>query len=79
MRVVGQPSMTGPIQSQLEKPFFDELSAHTGLPLQVDYHTVDSLGFKDNFQLAMLKEDLYDVVSLRDIMKNGMDQATPWA
>jgi len=73
VRVVGQPSMTGPIQSQLEKPFFNELSANTGLPLQVDYRTVDSLGFKDNFQLAMLKEGLYDVVSLR-FLQNAKEE-----
>ena len=73
VRVVGQPSMTGPIQSQLEQPFFNELSASTGLPFQVDYRTVDSLGFKDNFQLAMLKEGLYDVVSLR-FLQNAREE-----
>ena len=45
LRVVGQPSMTGPIQNNLEQPFFQSLKEKTGLPIQVDYRTVDKLGF----------------------------------
>lgn len=65
VRVVGQPSMTGPIQSQLERPFFESLGSIPGLSFRVDYRTVDSLGFKDSHQLGMLKQGLYDMVSLR--------------
>ncbi len=65
VRVVGQPYMTGPIQSQLEQPFFESLGSIPGLSFKVDYRTVDSLGFKDSHQLAMLKQGLYDMVSLR--------------
>lgn len=57
--------MTGPIQSALEQPFFESLGSIPGLSFQVDYRTVDSLGFKDSHQLAMLKQGLYDMVSLR--------------
>ena len=31
LKVVGQPSMTGPIQSELEKPFFESLREKTGI------------------------------------------------
>ena len=65
LKVVGQPSMTGPIQKNLEQPFFQSLKEKTGLPIKVDYRTVDELGFKDNYQLTMLKSGMFDVVSLR--------------
>lgn len=65
VHVVGQPSTAGPIQSDVEEPFFTGLTAQTGLPLNVDYRPTDTLGFKDNFQLPMLKRDLLDLVSLR--------------
>ena len=73
LRVVGQPSMSGPIQNNLEQPFFKSLQKETGLPLKVDYRTVDSLGFKDNYQLSMLKEGLFDMVSLR-FLQNGEEE-----
>lgn len=65
VQVVGQPSTAGPIQSDVEEPFFTHLTAQTGLPLDVDYEPTDRLGFKDSFQLPMLKRDLLELVSLR--------------
>jgi TRAP-type C4-dicarboxylate transport system substrate-binding protein len=73
LRVVGQPSMTGPIQRNLEQPFFESLQQKTGLPIKVDYRTVDKLGFKDNYQLAMLKSGMFDMVSLR-FLQNGQEE-----
>ena len=73
LRVVGQPSMTGPIQNNLEQPFFESLEEKTGLPIKVDYRTVDTLGFKDNYQLAMLKSGMFDMVSLR-FLQNGQEE-----
>lgn len=73
LRVVGQPSMTGPIQKNLEEPFFESLKDKTGLPIKVDYRTVDTLGFKDTHQLAMLKSGMFDVVSLR-FLQNGQEE-----
>lgn len=73
LRVVGQPSMTGPLQSNLEQPFFESLQKKTGLPIKVDYRTVDTLGFKDNFQLAMMKSGMFDLVSLR-FLQNGQEE-----
>lgn len=75
VKVVGQPSMTGPIQSELERPFFESLPQKTGLPIRVDYRTVDSLGFKDNYQLAMMKDGFFDIVSLR-FLQNGQEEPT---
>jgi len=63
--VVGQPASSGRIQSQKEEPFFHDLSVKTGLPLRVDYRPVDSTGFKDTYQLQMLKNDVIDLASLR--------------
>lgn len=73
LKVVGQPSMTGPIQKNLEQPFFEFLEEKTGLPIKVDYRTVDKLGFKDNYQLAMLKSGMFDIVSLR-FLQNGQEE-----
>jgi TRAP-type C4-dicarboxylate transport system substrate-binding protein len=73
LKVVGQPSMTGPIQKNLEQPFFESLQQKTGLPIKVDYRTVDVLGFKDNYQLAMLKSGMFDMVSLR-FLQNGQEE-----
>ena len=73
LKVVGQPSMTGPIQKNLEQPFFQSLQEKTGLPIKVDYRTVDKLGFKDNYQLAMLKSGMFDMVSLR-FLQNGQEE-----
>lgn len=73
LRVVGQQSMTGPIQQNLEQPFFESLHQKTGLPIKVHYRTVDTLGFKDNYQLAMLKNGMFDMVSLR-FLQNGQEE-----
>lgn len=73
IRVVGQPSMSGPIQKNLEEPFFESLKEKTGLPIKVDYRTVDLLGFKDTYQLAMLRSGMFDMVSLR-FLQNGQEE-----
>lgn len=73
VKAVGQPSMTGPIQSRLEQPFFETLAQKHDLPFKVDYRTVDKLGFKDDYQLSMLKEGVYDLVSLR-FLQNSQEE-----
>ena len=75
IRVVGQQSTTGPIQSKLEKPFFESLPEKTGLPIKTEYRTVDSLGFKDNRQLSMIKGGMFDMVSLR-FLQNGQEEVS---
>lgn len=80
--VVGQPTSTGVIQNKLEQPFFENLAANTGLPLDVRYRPTDALGFKDSHQLTMLKEGKLDLVSLR-FLQNASSEPTllgidPW-
>jgi len=73
LKVVGQPSMTGPIQKNLEQPFFQSLKEKTGLPIKVDYRMVDQLGFKDDYELTMLKSGMFDIVSLR-FLQNAQEE-----
>lgn len=65
VQVVGQPSISGPIQRDLEQPFFARLAAETGAPLDVTYRPNDQLGLKDSFQLLMLQNGALDLVSVR--------------
>jgi TRAP-type C4-dicarboxylate transport system substrate-binding protein len=74
-KVVGQPAATGLIQKNKEKPFFDEFAKRTGLPIDADYKTIDSLGIKDTEQLRVMKAGLFDIVSLR-VSQNSRDEPT---
>jgi TRAP-type C4-dicarboxylate transport system substrate-binding protein len=74
-RVVGQPAATGLIQKNKEKPFFDEFSRRTGLPIEMDYKPIDTLGIKDTEQLRVMKAGLFDIVSLR-VSQNSRDEPT---
>lgn len=65
IEVVGQPAMTGPVQYKLEQPFFEDLAKTTGLPLEVQYRTIDTLGIRDDHQLQLVKEGALQLVSLR--------------
>ncbi|NVK43377.1 MAG: TRAP transporter substrate-binding protein [Oceanospirillaceae bacterium] len=64
-KVLGQPSATGLIMQEKEKPFFETLAERTGLPLAVNFKPLDSTGIKDVEELRTLKSGLFDVVSLR--------------
>ena len=72
--VLGQPTASG-IQRQKEAPFFNTLRAKTGLPLRVDYRPVNSTGFKDTYQLNMLKDGIVDLVSLRFTQNSSLEPA----
>ena len=74
-KVIGQPAATGLIQKNKEKPFFDEFAKRTGLPIDTDYKSIDSLGIKDTEQLRVMKAGLFDVVSLR-VSQNSRDEPT---
>ena len=80
LKVVGQPSSTGVLATQVEQPFFATLQKETGLPIEVDFKTLDTLGIKDTYQLPMMKEGIFDLVSLRliqnsknEVSLNGLD------
>ena len=73
LRVIGQPSSTGLLQREKEAPFFAQLRAATRIPLQVVYQPLESVAFKDTFQLQMLKEGQFDLVSLRFIQNSALE------
>lgn len=75
LKVIGQPTATGLIQRNKEKPFFEEFSKRTGLPVDAEYKPVDQLGIKDTEQLRLLKAGLFDVASLR-VSQNSRDEPT---
>jgi TRAP-type transport system periplasmic protein len=67
--------MTGPIQFELEQSFFEHLAARTGLPLDVKYRTIDTLGIRDDYQLQLVKSGALDLVSLR-FLQNASSEPT---
>ncbi len=74
-RPIGQPLATGLIQKNKEQPFFENFAARTGLPIDVDYKPIDTLGMKDTEQLRVMKAGLFDIVSLR-VSQNSRDEPT---
>jgi TRAP-type C4-dicarboxylate transport system substrate-binding protein len=75
MKAIGQPLATGLIQKNKEQPFFENFAARTGLPIDVDYKPIDTLGVKDTEQLRVMKAGLFDIVSLR-VSQNSRDEPT---
>jgi len=80
LKVVGQPNSTGLLATQIEQPFFASLQRDTGLPIQIDFKTLDQLGVKDTYQLPMMRDGVFDLVSLRliqntqnEVSLNGLD------
>ena len=65
LKVVGQPISTGLITVNLEQPFFASLQSNTNLPINVDYKPLEALGIKDTYQLPLMKDGTFDLVSLR--------------
>jgi TRAP-type C4-dicarboxylate transport system substrate-binding protein len=47
LKVIGQPLATGLIQKNKEQPFFETLAQKSGLPIEVEYKPIDTLGIKD--------------------------------
>ncbi|MCE9632387.1 MAG: TRAP transporter substrate-binding protein DctP [Planctomycetia bacterium] len=71
--VIGQLSSSGLLQQRKEAPFFQNLRNTTQLPLQVTYKPLETVGFKDTHQLRMLKEGLFDLVSLRFLQNRAAE------
>lgn len=65
LKVMGQPVATGLIQKNKEQPFFENFAETTGLDVTVDYKPIDVTGIKDTEQLRILKNGLFDIISLR--------------
>jgi TRAP-type C4-dicarboxylate transport system substrate-binding protein len=74
-KAIGQPLATGLIQKNKEQPFFENFAQRTGLPIDVDYKPIDTLGVKDTEQLRVMKAGLFDIVSLR-VSQNSRDEPT---
>ena len=74
-KVIGQPLATGLIQKNKEQPFFESLAAKTGLPIEVDYKPIDTIGIKDTEQLRVMKAGLFEMASLR-MSQNSRDEPT---
>jgi TRAP-type C4-dicarboxylate transport system substrate-binding protein len=80
IKTIGNPILTGPLVTEIEQPFFLSLQKNTGLPIEVDLKTIDMVGVRDSYQLPMLKDGVFDLVSLRfmqnisnEITLNGLD------
>lgn len=74
-KAIGQPLATGLIQKNKEQPFFENFAQRTGIPADVDYKPIDTLGLKDTEQLRVMKAGLFDIVSLR-VSQNSRDEPT---
>jgi TRAP-type C4-dicarboxylate transport system substrate-binding protein len=75
LKVIGQPLATGLIQKNKEQPFFETLAQRTGLPIEVEYKPIDTLGIKDTEQLRIMKAGLFEMASLR-MSQNSRDEPT---
>ena len=75
LKVIGQPLATGLIQKNKEQPFFETLAQKTGLPIEVEYKPIDTLGIKDTEQLRVMKAGLFEMASLR-MSQNSRDEPT---
>jgi TRAP-type C4-dicarboxylate transport system substrate-binding protein len=75
LKVIGQPLATGLIQKNKEQPFFEALAQKSGLPIEVEYKPIDTLGIKDTEQLRVMKAGLFEMASLR-MSQNSRDEPT---
>ncbi len=65
LNVLGQPLATGLIQKNMEQPFFENFSERTGLDIAANYKPIDVTGLKSEETLRVLKNGLFDIVSIR--------------
>lgn len=65
LRVMGQPVGSGLVQQQKEQPFFENFSERTGIDANVEYLPVDVSGVPDTDGLRVIRNGLFDIVSIR--------------
>ncbi len=65
LNVLGQPLATGLIQKNKEQPFFENFAKNTGLDIAANYKPIDVTGLKSEETLRVLKNGLFDIVSIR--------------
>jgi TRAP-type C4-dicarboxylate transport system substrate-binding protein len=63
--VLGQPTTTGKVQSELEEPFFRALNDKSGIKFRTEYTPINKAGYRDTHQLQLLKGGKVDIASVR--------------
>jgi TRAP-type C4-dicarboxylate transport system substrate-binding protein len=64
LRVAGSVSVTGRIQADKERPFFEGLGKRTGLPLAINYQPIDLMDMDPEEGLELLQHNIVDLISL---------------
>ena len=59
----------------MSNPFFTSLQSKTNLPIEIEYKSLEKLGVKDTYQLPMMKEGVFDLISLR-FVQNTQNEIT---
>lgn len=75
LKMLGQPTSVGPIAYKLEEPFFKSLGAQTQSSIKIDYRTIDETSYRDEAQLQLLKNNEFDMVSLRILQNQQYEPA----
>jgi TRAP-type C4-dicarboxylate transport system substrate-binding protein len=75
LKMIGQPLATGLIQKNKEQPYFEAFAQKAGIPVEIDYKPIDTLGIKDTEQLRVMKAGLFEMASLR-MSQNSRDEPT---
>ncbi|HEU5176924.1 MAG TPA: TRAP transporter substrate-binding protein, partial [Burkholderiales bacterium] len=75
LKMIGQPLATGLIQKNKEQPYFEGFAQRAGIPVEIDYKPIDTLGIKDTEQLRVMKAGLFEMASLR-MSQNSRDEPT---
>jgi TRAP-type C4-dicarboxylate transport system substrate-binding protein len=65
LRIMGMPLATGNIQKNREQPFFENMTARVGFPIEADYKVLDATGIKEFEQLRVARSGLFDIIGLR--------------
>ena len=68
LNVLGQPLATGLIQKNKEQPFFENFAKNTGLDIDANYKPIDVTGLKSEETLRVLKNGLFDIVSILSLI-----------
>ncbi|QTA81062.1 TRAP transport system, periplasmic binding protein (DctP-like) [Desulfonema limicola] len=71
LNVLGQPAATGLIQQNKEKPFFENFSKLTGTEIKTIYTPLDQSHVKSEETLDVLKNGIFDIVSIRTAQAAG--------
>lgn len=71
LRVLGQPTGSGLIQQKMEQPFFEHFAQHSTMDVRVGYVPLDVSGIPATNELRVLKNGLFNIVSIRGSQVSG--------